>query len=260
MRWITAGVIIAILFSSCTTAPRGGRPAGVGGITDAEYVLDALKSINNSIDSFKGLGTLRLQDGDLVQSYRVAWAGAGEDRLRFEVMGPAGQTVVRIAIDGHYLYFHSTYPQRFLRRPLSNTSLKHLTKVPIKIADLQAFIRGRIPIRPHHRIAFANDRESDSRILYLKNWWGGVVEQIHLNPNQNHVQQVDFFSLNGALAYRAQIEDHHFEDTWAMPKRLVFSRIDANQEFELIVDRFWMNVPVSDGLFTLQNPEITSMQ
>jgi outer membrane biogenesis lipoprotein LolB len=260
MRWVLIGAFIISLFSACATAPKSERLPGAPEGFDAPSVLDALKRKNSTLNSFKGLGSLRLRDHDSIQAYRVAWAGAGEDRLRIEVMGPAGKPVARLAMDGRHLYFHSFYPQRFHRKPLSDNSLKYLTDVPIKISDLQAFMRGRIPIRPYRRSVFSKKDEPGKSLLVLKNWWGVTVERIHLDPVRNRFSRLEFFSGGGQPVYHALLDDYQSKGVLEMPYRMTFTSMDKSHGLELAVERLWMNVPVSENMFTLKNPEMEKAQ
>ena len=105
---------------------------------------------------------------------------------------------------------------------------------------------------------FNGGDEKTPSLITLKNWWGVTLETLELDPHSNRVQRIDFFGANGRPVYHAILEGHRSLDGFEMPNRMVFARADNTQGFELAVDRLWLNVPVSNGMFMLEQPEHTN--
>ena len=260
MKWyrIIIPLAAALLFSSCAVF----RPARELEITPAEKVhevrdlLSVLKTQNDSLSNFKGIGQIKLKQNGLLQlDQRVAWIGEKPVKLSIAVL-ISGYPAVKLATDGQWLYYLEVYGRDiiFRKMPASDPSLKKLISIPIPSSELITFLTGRIPMPEFDSIDLIEDKTTHGYILVLKKKWWGVRQKIYYDANTSQVRQVDMFHRSGSLRYRAQIESMQWVDGYQVPLQLRLSTHDGT-DFQLVIERYWVNLELPSSAFMLTPPD-----
>jgi len=248
-------------------AVRTGEPGLISEAEKARAVLDALVNLNSGLDSFKGIGKATFRSNGTRQSVRVAWMGSGRDRIRIEVLDPAGRPVVSFANDGDWVYLLSRNPPRFYKKRSAGASLKNVLAIPVQSNDIIALISGRAPLREYRSVHLILSEENENRpgtgrdnppaaerVLVLKRFWGLVVQKIFFDEALNEIRQVEIYDTLGSLAYRAVFESMQNIDGYRVPSALLISN-DADAAFRLDIRRYWADVRVEPSQFVLIPPE-----
>ena len=115
-------------------------------------------------------------------------------------------------------------------------------------------LAGRVPLREHSTVALQNAETGQGYILILRKRWWGVVEKIYLDENKTRVRLVEFYSAMGSLIYRARFEEMQMINGYLVPARLSVSN-GEDTDFQLVVDRYYTDVPVTASMFVLNPPE-----
>jgi len=76
------------------------------------------------------------------------------------------------------------------------------------------------------------------------------IEKIYLDQAQMRVQRIEMFTLKGQLAYRVDFNGETEVEDFRVPARLVFNNDDGTG-FQLDMDQFWPNAPVSSDMFVI---------
>ena len=76
----------------------------------------------------------------------------------------------------------------------------------------------------------------------------------HVNEKRKNVHKVEMFDSAGALAYRVEFDRMRAIKGYRVPSRLLVSNNDGS-DFQLNVDRYWVDAPVSQSVFVLTPPE-----
>jgi outer membrane protein assembly factor BamE (lipoprotein component of BamABCDE complex) len=235
-------LLVATLFlASCGLKPTTGDENQTFGL------ISALLSKNKELESYKGIGRVRIMNQDGTLSARIAWMVSGH-KLRTEVLGVLGQPMISMAYDNKYLYLNLHQQNQFYRRASDNPDLEPIISIPIRSKDLIDLLAGRIPIRNHH-LAYM-EKTATGYVLILKKWWGDLCEKIYLDDIKSHVEKIEMYD-QGFLKYIAEICRVEKAGYSEVPYCLKLFPYDRSAEFHLTVHRFWPDAAVEDSAFVL---------
>ncbi|MGD2271239.1 MAG: hypothetical protein PVI06_12620 [Desulfobacterales bacterium] len=262
-------LIALLLFSgfylqACSYLSAGGRASPTLDLSPSELavarnearkLLEILNNTNNGLNTFKGVGKIRLWRNDNVQiAERVVWAGARPSRLSIVVLA-SGQPGPRLATDGKYLYYldlrERNHPFKKIRT--ADASLEKILSLPVKSSDIIELLRGRVPLYEFSSAAVIRARSAEGYVLILEKRRRGVVEKIYLDGNKKNARKIEVFDSNGGLRYRAELKSVKNIEGYRVPLRLEISN-EAGEGFCLEIDRYLANAPVSPSLFVLKPP------
>lgn len=262
-------LIALLLFSgfylqACSYLSAGGRASPTLDLSPSELavarnearkLLEILNNTNNGLNTFKGVGKIRLWRNDNVQiAERVVWAGARPSRLSIVVLA-SGQPGPRLATDGKYLYYldlrERNHPFKKIRT--ADASLEKVLSLPVKSSDIIELLRGRVPLYEFSSAAVIRARSAEGYVLILEKRRRGVVEKIYLDGNKKNARKIEVFDSNGGLRYRAELKSVKNIEGYRVPLRLEISN-EAGEGFCLEIDRYLANAPVSPSLFVLKPP------
>jgi hypothetical protein len=125
--------------------------------------------------------------------------------------------------------------------------------VPIKISDIITLLAGRTPLREYHSALLQRQDSGNGYVLTLKKRWHGIVEKIYLAEDKRQVSLIEFFNRSGSLIYRARLDEMQAVNTYQIPTKLSISS-DTSMGFQLIVQRYWTDIPISPSMFVLRPP------
>jgi hypothetical protein len=222
---------------------------------EARKLLEILENTNNGLNTFKGLGKIRLWHDDNVQiAERVVWAGAQPSSLSIVVL-ISGQSGPRLATDGKYLYYldlrEKNQPYKKIRT--ADASLEKILSLSVKTTDIIELLRGRVPLYKFSSAALIRARPGEDYILILEKRRRTVVEKVYMDENKKNVRKIEVFDNNGRLRYRAELKRVQNIEGYRVPRRLEVSN-GAGEGFLLEIDRYLANASVSPSLFVLKPP------
>ncbi|MDP2644598.1 MAG: DUF4292 domain-containing protein [Desulfobacterales bacterium] len=242
------------LFACSSLKTPSKPPAGVlrpKALPDPEQLISVLKNKNSAIKTFKGLGRVKLKNEGALQTARMAWSGAHSGKLRIEVLGASGQPLASLADDGQWVSVVLHTRARYYKKRSGSSDLERLVSVPMDSGGAIALLTGRVPVAAHRTAMVAED--GDGYVLYLKKrWWGGS-EKIYFDKNQKDVSRFEVYDPEDKLMYRVVFEGVRNVQGFQLPGRLVIAD-EKEILFQLDMDRYWINVPVSSSLFVLTPP------
>ena len=260
-RQIIFCLIAVLLLSACSSirAHLSGKTAeeqDEANIAEAKNLLTALQNQNSSLKNYKGIGKIKVWKNDQIQiDERVAWVGSDPHKISIAVL-VSGFPALKLASDGEWFYYLEVQGNKhyFKKTSASNANLKRLIAIPIHSNDVITLLAGRIPLRDHHSAYITAQSSGSGYVLILKKRWWGVVEKIYLDDDKSHVRQLEVFNRNGSLVYRVDFENTREIQGYQVPFRLKISN-DEGSDFQLDIDRYWADIPVSSSVFVLAPPK-----
>ncbi len=256
-------LIIPFFLSSCsrfsggireTSVPLEGFDMQTGDLYEIQEIILTLKNKNENLEILKGLGKIRIWNKNGHQTARTAWIGSKSGRFRIEILSVSGQPVASLANDGEHFFILSHSDRKFYKKRVSESNLEKFLAIPVKSEDVFAFLSGRVPVKDHDSAFMAKNTDGDGYVLILKKKWRGLIENIYLDKSKKIVQAVEMLDINGSLVYRAEIISIHNEAQYQLPSRIVLFN-DNGEGFQLDIEKYWTNIPVSPSLFMLLPPE-----
>lgn len=263
LKWIIIFLIISLFLSGCSrfagvirdsSAPLDSTHTLTGDVSEIREIIVTLKNKNENLKVLKGLGKIRIWNKEGKRIARAAWTGSKSGNFRIEILTATGQPVASLATDGEYFFILSHPERKFYRKRATDSNLEKFLSIPLKSDDVFAFLSGCVPVQDHDSASMIMDTNGDGYILILKKKWRGLIEKIYLDKNKKSAHAVEMFDINGSLVYRAEIFDVHNEAEYQLPSRIVISN-DDDEGFQLDIEKYWVNVPVSPSLFRLLPPE-----
>ena len=117
---LRAGMLLAVFFLTAACAGlfqwAAHKPVDeqrTAELNEARKLLATLEERNRNLQTFKGIGRLKLRQAGNVLSIRLAWIGSYPDKLRITVMNVVGQPTASLATDGRFLYMVSHSKREF---------------------------------------------------------------------------------------------------------------------------------------------------
>ncbi|NNL78432.1 MAG: DUF4292 domain-containing protein [Desulfobacterales bacterium] len=223
---------------------------------DAQMVLSILRNQNQSLQSFKGIGKIKVRYKQKLKfDERIAWIGSENANLRIELL-VSGQSAVKMSTDGKWFYYYEARQGEplYKKDPATDASLKRIVAIPIKVSDIVHLLAGRVPLREHGSAKLIRQDSANSYVLALKRKWAGVTEKIFLDESKSRVHQIEFYHHTGSLVYRVLFEEMQNIDGYQVPAKLRILN-DDGADFHLIVERYWTNINVSPSMFVLNPPK-----
>jgi len=242
---------IAILVSGCSMLSQ--TPSKIVNQPESPEVtriLSNLSQFNTDILTFKGTGKIKLWKKDGSQIVRSAWTVARPNKIRVVIQGITGFPVASMAADGKRFYMLSYGQDSFYQADVQDPSLEKIVSIPVTAGDIIKLISGVVPIRKYRSSALLPWPSQNGYILSLMGEKGIDVEKIYLDQTQMRIQHIEMFTLNGRLAYRVDFNGETEVEGFIVPARLVFNNDDGSG-FQLDMDQFWPNTPVSSDMFVI---------
>ena len=260
MNWyrIISAFLIACLLSSCAALKptRDLTVTPVERTAQVRNLLSTLKSQNEALVNFKGIGNITIRQNGLTQfDERVAWIGQRPVKFSIAVL-ISGYPAVKLAADGRWLYYLEVQGQESLFRKMatSDPDLKKLIWIPISISDVIALLSGRIPLPEFDSIEFIQEISNQQFALVLTDSWWGIQQKIFYDATLSRIQKVEVYHRSGSLRYRAEVQNTQQVDGFEVPQRLRLSN-DDGIDFLLDIHRYWVNVEVPPEVFVLTPPK-----
>lgn len=219
------------------------------GETRAEHLLARLYHRNQTLQTFKGIGNIRIWNAAGSQSARIAWIGGTDGRLRVEILGPAGRPLIKMAYDGGCFSYYSMDTREVRQHRLANPKLEHLIDVPVTIQELVYYLAGRFPVYTHRQVEMPRTDGAAGDQLLLKGRWSRVVEKITLTPDHAAVSAVSLYDGQN-LTYTAKLSDYRQIDGFSIPGQIVLTN-GKDAGFAIRVHQYWPNVSVEDEQFVI---------
>ncbi len=258
MRSTLLGMLIlaGLMPAGCAMLPESAEaPSAAVDSPEARAVLVRLQETNEKLKNFKGIGRLTIRrDGKVQMDDRVAWIGSEPLRLSV-VLFASGFPAVRMASDGEWLYYQDGQapglPIKKIRS--SDPDFDQLLSIPIQSSDIIALLRGRIPIREHRRARLQPVASGNGYVLLLDRIWG-VHQKIFLDEGKTEVRQIEVYDVSGNMVFQANFLEMQRIDGYRVPSRLVISNHQTKALVQLVVEKYWADIPITPSMFVLESP------
>jgi hypothetical protein len=252
--WVS--ILVGLVPAGCATLPETAEtpPAAVDS-AEARGVVERLRQTNAKLRNFKGIGRMTIKkDGKVQMDERVAWIGSDPLRLSV-VLFASGFPAVRMASDGEWLYYQdgqeAGLPVKKIRS--NDPDFDRLLSIPIQASDIIALLAGRIPLREHRTARLQPVASGKGYVLLLERIWG-VHQKIFLDERMSEVQQTEVYDVAGNLVFQANFLEMQRVDGYRVPSRLVVSNHQTKAVVQLVVEKYWADIPVTPSMFILEPP------
>ena len=219
----------------------------------AQGLSAALTQRNDSLNTFKGLGKVKLLREGRSYSARVAWIGSLSGKIRVELVGKPGQPKTGFSSDGAWLYYYSQDSQEPVKKiSTEDSTLKRFVSISIKTDEIVSLLAGRAPDFTYHTLRLERSKIGDGYILIReKKWWKGL-QKVYVDKSKKDIEKIEAYAWN-RLVYKAEFRKVQSIKGYRIPSRLVISN-EQGDVFQLDIEQFWANASVSPDMFVLHPP------
>jgi hypothetical protein len=109
---------------------------------------------------------------------------------------------------------------------------------------------GRIPIREHRSAQLLPVASGNGYALLLSEA-GGVHQKIFLDESKSEVRQTEVYDSSGDLLFQANFVEMQLVDGYKVPLRLVVQNAEQKALVQIVVEKYWADVPVSPAMFEM---------
>jgi hypothetical protein len=249
-------ILLGFMPIGCAILPEPAEaPSAVSDSAEARAVLERLQQTNEKLKNIKGIGRLTVKkDGKIQMDDRVAWIASDPLRLSV-VLFASGFPAVRMASDGEWLYYQDGQepgmPVKKIRS--GDPDFDRLLSISIQSSDIIALLRGRIPIREHRTARLLPVASGSGYVLLLDRIWG-VHQKIFLDARKAEVQQIEVYDVSGQMVFQANFLEMQRVDGYRVPSRLVVSNYQTKAMVQLVVEKYWADIPITPSMFVLESP------
>ncbi len=252
------GMVGALILAGCAGLPgvvdtEAEPPEDPAAAAEARLLIERLTQVNSGLTAMKGIGRLTVKQGGRLQvDERMAWVGAPPLKLSV-VLFAAGFPALRLAGDGEWLYYQDGQEagQPVKRIRVSDPDLKRMLSISIQSSEIIALMSGRLPVKEHSAVRLlpvASGRGHALRLLQGRQ----LRQYIFLDESKSDARQTQVFD-DGKLLYQADFVEMQRVGPYKVPQRLAISNAEG-ASVQLVVERFWADVPVTPEMFVLTQP------
>ncbi len=246
--FIVATFLFPFFLHGCAPKPKAVLTQA---IPDVDRVVASLRQCENNLRTFRGVGKFKAIRGTGAKISRLVWIGSQPRNLRVETLGPWGQPVLTFVINGSDFVVHSRPDNHYFRGDATVGNLSRFASIPVRADDLFRLLSGQPPILPFHHAKVRISSADGGWLLNLYGKWGRLVEKIWLQDDAKTVERVEVLDEWGELQYRIVFSEFHQTESFRLPHNIAISDPEG-PVWSLMVERFWINVAIPDGAYTLE--------
>jgi len=241
-------LLVPLSFLACATTDRV-----LLGPEEAQ-VLASLEHAKDNIETFKGIGQLKISAGKGVQTARVAWIGSRPCNLRLETLGVWGRPSLLFLLKDDIFYVHDINNNRYFKGKNSVRNLRRFLSVPVEPQDLYSILSGSPPIVSFYEAKIEVLPDKSQSCLFLYKRWNRIAEKICFGDDLKTVKEVELFDPRGDSKYVVKFSRFRDVNGSLIPYRI---RVLHENEIDMLLDvsRFYIQVPIPKEAFTLGLPD-----
>lgn len=255
---LVVAAAMVLLFAACApvskTTPGTASPLGTAG-PHASRLLASLTQQEELLGSFRGIGKVTIRGKGRPQTNRVAWIGSRPQRLRVEVLGAMGQSILTFLLHGSTFYLQTHQDNRCLTGRATARNMSRFVSIPVRAEVLFSVLAGQPPLLPFTSAKAQPLKGEGNWRLSLYGKWRRPVERIWFTDDGTTPERVEFFDAWRNVEYSVKFSQ--FEDTegFRVPHEIVISHVQG-MVLSLSVERFWRNVAVPSGAYSLELADV----
>jgi hypothetical protein len=220
---------------------------------DAEHLLSAIKNKNSELETFKGIGNLKLINNNTSMNARAVWMGTHQGNFRVEIFGFPGQSTASYSNNGKYSYVYFPMEGHFYIISDPNPSLEKILTISITSNDLSSFLSGKIPVYEYDADQAKINVSDEGYELSLQKGFFGKRKKLYIDKHNKNVWKIESFNVFGSLKYRTKLTMMQSINGYSIPFEINISNNDGNR-LRIYIDKYWTNVPAPLSSFTLTPP------
>ena len=241
-------VYLLFFFSGCAKEVPIYEPADL----PVSLVVAQLQQRQNTLFSFRAVGTIRVQGGKQRWSGKAFLLSEFPDSLRLEVVGLFGNPVLYAVSDGHQLTIWEPGREQAYQGLASSGTLARLIKLPLQDREALLLLAGIVP--PWHRVQAKLFRLSNAEtfMLQLENKPARLRQRIWLEGEDLIVTRIERVQDN-ERKFEATFSDFAAIDGSFYPRSVVMEGGQAH--ISIRYQQFAINEDLDASVFHLALPE-----
>ena len=212
----------------------------------AQRSAEAVYRLNRDIQTSKGTGHLRLETGEGVQTFQMAWAAKSPDRVRLTFTALASPVETIVADGSQVTFISHTGRHKPHTTASGDPDLESFTGMPLSLSDMVCLLLGQIPVQRYSHAWFVSE---DGIRIQLHRRFTSRFQELILMPDQP-VKVLRLKNRHDEIHY--EIHYHAFDtiDNRQIPVDLTITDGKGRQA-RMTITRFRPDIPVKASVFQL---------
>ena len=215
------------------------------------FVIQKLEQKQNHLVSYRGVGTIRVQEGEKRWSGKVFLLCHLPQSLRLEVVNMFGQPVLYAASDGSQFLMWEPGSDRAYGGSASGDTLAHLIKFPLKDQEALFIMAGTVPPWNHAEPKLFRVHGTDNLMLQLDGARGEPTQRVWLEGEGLVVTKIER-TQGGERQLEASFSDFVELEGFSYPRSIVME--NGRARLSLRYQEFVINEYLDENLFHLSLP------
>ena len=229
-------ILAALLLSRC-----GMRRELPVSSPEALSRLQEIRSVNETIDTLKGMGQIKVRQEKSLASFRAAFVGKRPDHFRLEILAVTGQPVLSFASDGNRFYLLSHSDEKLYQKKADEKGLGQFLPVSLTPEEILDLLCGRLPLSKDGHAHLTDG----ALVVESRN----TVDLVPLT--EDGFLTMERRDRKGSLLFTLRVEKTRTVDGKILPQLLTLSDSEGVL-LQLTVETYWLNQAVPEDRFVLK--------
>jgi hypothetical protein len=212
---------------------------------ETAQLIAGLRTQEDKVASFQGIGKLRFKDGEEVSEANLLAVGSRPLKVRLEISHPWGSPLFFLVVNEKHTQAVSFVEKKVFRGDLSHLPVRQFSVLMLDLDSTWMVLSGCVPVLPHGRAASLKPYE-----IRLFDTEEEVREIITFSPGSRLPRSVSFPDKGIAVVW----SDYERSDWGLKPSRIVIMSEVHNQSAEIRYKRLLINRSVPEEIFRLAPP------
>lgn len=155
---------LIFLITSCTLSNNVKIPENTA---ESSKVISEIQKFNSAKKPCKGITYISIATNNRLRSFKTAFASNGKDKIRLEILSPAGLPALSIAYTGKDIYISENNGKRIKKYSYSNSVTEKILGFPFDLKILSCLLCSKIPIEGYTK-SYVNKSEGKTELTLKK--------------------------------------------------------------------------------------------
>ncbi len=214
-------------------------------------ILESLRSMNNSLNTFKGFAKMRFINKNKSVSANFSFAGSVPDKMRIILMDPIKRPIESISYDGKFFYYISYRDNRFYKKEKDKLNLKSIIGISAYIGDIVCYMAGKFA--PKEKEFLYVDSQDSISALVFKDF--SSIIKIYFDNIKKEVVKIESFGFLNKKNFTAEFSEYKKIGEYNIPFMIFFRNDDEGNIGTVVeIEKYLPNENIKDSVFVI-NPK-----
>jgi hypothetical protein len=214
-------------------------------------ITSALKNINISLNTFKGIGKITFIDNDKTIPMRMAFAGSFPKKIRIILMDAVKMPAFSISYDAKTFYSISYNDNKFYKKEDNDFNFKNIIGVCATIEEIVSYMAGRFVADGCKSLYIEKDEFDDSKAVIFFKCFGSKTK-VYFDQNKLEVEKIERLGFLNKKNFTAEFSNYKKIGKYNIPFKLSFFNEKKDRGAVVEIKKYFPNEEIKDLLFVIK--------